>query len=97
MDPLVKVTKMNLIDRFVARYIRRNFSHERQAQRQMILRAVTDSMRETFTEDNLVTRYYALTIWMLDNDPEFKGLVGENPQFRATLAEVLKDAALENN
>ena len=63
----------------------------------MILQAVTDSMRETFNEDNLVTRYSALVEWILQNDTEFKGIIGDNPQFRATLGEVLKDAALENN
>lgn len=88
---------MGLIDRFVCRYIRRNFHHGAVDTRNMILQAVTDSMRETFTEDNLVTRYSALTVWMLQNDTEFKGIVGDNPHFRMTLGEVLKDAALENN
>ena len=61
----------------------------------MILRAVTDSMRETFNEDNLVTRYYALTTWMLENDEEFKNIVKHNPEFPLTLGRVLLEAATE--
>lgn len=86
---------MNLIDRFVVGYIRRNFHHGAVDKRNMILRAVTDSMRETFNEDNLVTRYYALTIWMLENDEEFKNIVEHNPEFPLTLGRVLLEAATE--
>lgn len=86
---------MNLIDRFVVGYIRRNFHHGVVDKRNMILRAVTDSMRETFNEDNLVTRYYALTIWMLENDEEFKNIVEHNPEFPLTLGRVLLEAATE--
>ena len=86
---------MNLIDRFVAGYIRRNFSHSTQDKRNMILQAVTDSMRETFNEDNLVTRYSALTAWMLQNDTEFKNIVEHNPEFPLTLGRVLLEAATE--
>ena len=86
---------MNLIDRFVAGYIRRNFHHGVVDKRNMILRAVTDSMRETFNEDNLVTRYYALTTWMLENDEEFKNIVKHNPEFPLTLGRVLLEAATE--
>ena len=84
---------MKLIDRFVAGYIRRNFHHGVVDKRNMILRAVTDSMRETFNEDNLVTRYYALTTWMLENDEEFKNIVKHNPEFPLTLGRVLLEAA----
>lgn len=86
---------MGLIDRFVCRYIRRNFHHGVVDKRNMILRAVTDSMRETFNEDNLVARYYALTIWMLENDEEFKNIVEHNPEFPLTLGRVLLEAATE--
>ena len=86
---------MNLIDRFVTGYIRRNFHHGVVDKRNMILRAVTDSMRETFNEDNLVTRYYALTTWMLENDEEFKNIVKHNPEFPLTLGRVLLEAATE--
>lgn len=86
---------MGLIDRFVAGYIRRNFHHGVVDKRNMILRAVTDSMRETFNEDNLVTRYYALTTWMLENDEEFKNIVKHNPEFPLTLGRVLLEAATE--
>ena len=86
---------MKLIDRFVAGYIRRNFHHGVVDKRNMILRAVTDSMRETFNEDNLVTRYYALTTWMLENDEEFKNIVKHNPEFPLTLGRVLLEAATE--
>ena len=86
---------MNLIDRFVTGYIRRNFHHGVVDKRNMILRALTDSMRETFNEDNLVARYYALTIWMLENDEEFKNIVEHNPEFPLTLGRVLLEAATE--
>ena len=86
---------MGLIDRFVTGYIRRNFHHGVVDKRNMILRAVTDSMRETFNEDNLVTRYYALTTWMLENDEEFKNIVKHNPEFPLTLGRVLLEAATE--
>lgn len=87
---------MGLIDRFVCRYIRRNFHHGAVDTRNMILQAVTDSMRETFTEDNLVTRYHSLITWILENDEEFKRIIERDPQFfRQALAEVLKEAVLE--
>ncbi len=84
---------MNFIDRFVVRYIKRNFDHGAKHKRDMILQAVTDSMRSTFNEDNLVTRYSALTQWMLQNDSEFKKIVEANPDFPVTLGQVLREAA----
>lgn len=87
---------MGLIDRFVCRYIRRNFHHGVVDKRNMILRAVTDSMRETFNEDNLVTRYHSLITWILENDEEFNRIIAHDPQsFRQALTEVLKEAVLE--
>lgn len=87
---------MGLIDRFVCRYIKDNFHHGVVDKRNMILQAVTDSMRETFNEDNLVTRYRSLITWILENDEEFKRIIARDPQFfRQALAEVLKEAVLE--
>lgn len=87
---------MGLIDRFVCRYIKDHFHHGVIDKRNMILQAVTDSMRETFTEDNVVTRYSALIEWMLDNDTEYQKLIETHPEFKSVMGKVLHETALEN-
>lgn len=87
---------MGIIDRFVCHYIRSNFHHGAVNKRNMILRAVTDSMRDTFTEDNVVTRYSALIEWMLENDTEYQALIATHPEFKSVMGKVLHETALEN-
>ena len=87
---------MGIIDRFVCRYIKDNFHHGVVDKRNMILQAVTDSMRETFTEDNIVSRYSALIEWMLDNDTEYQKLIISSPEFKSTMGYVLLESVQEN-
>lgn len=77
-------------------YIRRNFHHGVQHKRNMILQAVTGAMRETFTEDNIVTRYSALIDWLLENDDEYQKLINESPEFKSTMNCVLLESVQEN-
>lgn len=86
---------MNLIDRFVAGYIKRNFSHSTPHKRDMILGAVADSMRDTFHEDNCVTRYHSLIQWLLKNDTEYQKIVSLNPDFPITMGKVLQGSVTE--
>ena len=88
---------MGLIDRFVAGYIKRNFSHSTPDKRDMILGAVADSMRDTFHEDNCVTRYHSLIQWLLKNDTEYQKIVSLTPEFPRTMGKVLQDAVLEKD
>ncbi len=97
MDPLVKVTKMNLIDRFVAGYIKRNFSHSTPDKRDMILGAVADSMRDTFHEDNCVTRYHSLIQWLLKNDKDYQRVIQSHPDFPVAMGNVLRSSVLEKD
>lgn len=86
---------MNLIDRFVAGYIKRNFSHSTSDKRDMILRAVTDSMRHTFNEDNCATRYSSLIQWLHKNDTEYQNIVATHPLFPVDMGRVLLEATVE--
>ena len=88
---------MNLIDRFVVGYIKRNFSHSTPDKRDMILGAVADSMRETFHEDNLVTRYHSLIQWILKNDTDYQYIIKQNPDFSLTMGKVLWDTVTEKD
>lgn len=87
---------MGILDRFVVRYIKDHFHHGVVDKRNMILRAVTDSMRDTFTEDNVVTRYSALIEWILENDTEYQTLIAAHPEFKSVMGKVLHETALKN-
>jgi len=78
-----------------------NVNHSRTKQRNDILKALLDSMRTAFNEDNLVTRYYSLIQWMLENDSEFAGIIRNSnnledaKRFQENLGKVLAQAVNE--
>lgn len=90
---------MKFIDKFVYKYIKRNLGHTNfGSKRNMILSALTEGMKETFYEDNLVTRYYSLIQWLLQNDKVFQEMTKiEDHKIDVNLAEVLKQAVLDLN
>ena len=61
-----------MFKKLALRYIRNHMSHETEAERNEIFKAITDGMRREFYEDNVFTRLSTATRWLVANDSGFK-------------------------
>lgn len=78
-------------------FILKNMSHEKKHNRDMIFKAISDSMGAEFNEDNCQTRVSSTVKWLMDNDKDFKKLCDKYGEgFIDNVAQCAKEGVKES-